>query len=42
MYLKIVPALAIPGSDVFVITFEPAGVEGREVKRSRHQTPGNY
>jgi hypothetical protein len=42
MYLIIIPALAIPGPDVFVITLAPGGVEGREVKRSRHQTAEDY
>jgi len=42
MYLIIIPALAIPGSDVFVITFAPAGVEEREVKQICHQTAGKY
>jgi hypothetical protein len=42
MYLITIPALAIPGPNVFVITFAPAGVDGRKVKRGRDQTAGNY
>jgi hypothetical protein len=42
MYLIIIPALAIARADVFVITLAPGGVEGREVKRSRHQPAEDY